>query len=146
MKQRGKEVTCQFKNNKNQGRLRPCTSCIVIHINMTLEPNIWCKNLDFFSWKYGEWLLSSFQWDWMLTESQWTMHEIWISVNIPWTFTGHSEMFQLTERRIFILSSMKTFIFAVKQCPYKLLYVTDVHFSRWLSSVAFSLTTSPISL
>ena len=36
-------------------------------------------------------------------KGHWTVPEIRISVNIPRAFSGHSEMFQLTERRIFIL-------------------------------------------
>ena len=77
---------------------------------MSLIPLIWWKIFEFFTLKKKYWMVtemclpfSSIQWDWMSTKR---------SLNSAWNLdfsehsvsnSGHSEMFQLTERRIFIL-------------------------------------------
>ena len=112
---------------KQQGKIYPCStlpvgmifppfflfiSCVVNNNNMSLIPLIWWKFLIFLPWKLKnntEWSLkcachsAAFSGTECLLKGHWTVPEIRISVNIPWAFSGHSEMFQLTERRIFIL-------------------------------------------
>ena len=87
-------------------------SCVVIHNNMTLKPIIWWFFFIFslkIKKKFPEWSLkcacrsAAFSGTECPLKGHWTVPEIRISVNIPWAFSGHSEMFQLTERRIFIM-------------------------------------------
>ena len=79
---------------------------------MSLKPLIWWIFLNFLPWKLKrktEWSLkcachsAAFSGTECPLKGHWTVPEIRISVNIPWAFSGHSEMFQLIEWRIFIL-------------------------------------------
>ena len=106
-------------------------SIVVFHNNMTLKPLYCWKFFEFFPLEIKKkyWMVtelcqpfSSIQWDWMLTERP--LNGVWnpISVNIPWAFSGHSEMFQLTERRIFILWEQKL---QTLRCTRRLLSLFD---------------------
>ena len=128
MKQRGAEVTYRIWNNKDKNTLvRPgpwakfflkffFISCVVIHNDPLKPPYLMKFFLNFLPWKLKrntEWSLkcachsAAFSGTECPLKGHWTVPEIRISVNIPWAFSGHSEMFQLTERRIFILCFTK---------------------------------------
>ena len=125
MKQRGLEITHRFWNytcirikipavfDTDHGRdFFPhfCfRSCVVIHDKMTLKSSYLMKNFESFSENSkkkllnGHWNVPAIQQRSVGLHAHWTMPEIRISVNIPWAFNGHSEIFQLTTRRLFIL-------------------------------------------
>ena len=128
MKLRDAEVTYRYRNQKEQYRsILPVginfspfffyffISCVVIHYNMSLKPLIWWKNFffEFFypeNWKKNYWkvtemclLFSNIQWDQMSTERSLIIAWNPDFTDIPWAFSGHSEIFQLTEMRIVIL-------------------------------------------